>query len=76
MNNETQYCIMTGHDEFKNVITWICDHNLRSEVHLNRTRFWVPHDFEDEFFTSGMHKYCPIVHDDEDLISGKRFTLA
>ena len=37
-----QYCVYTVHKQFDEVLQWITQNNIKFEVHLNRTRFWVP----------------------------------
>ena len=65
-----QYCIFTQHPEFKDVINWIVLKELRNEVHLNRTRFWVPlGTLHTEFMLRWFH-CCSLVVDNEDLALG------
>ena len=40
--NHVQYCVYTQDANFKSVLEWIESRELLYEVHLNRTRFWVP----------------------------------
>ena len=72
MDNDNQYCIMTGDEEFAKVVSWINSHKVRHEVHINRTRFWIPDNLEESFVRSGIYKYCRVVHGDEDLVTGQR----
>lgn len=37
-----QYYVLTLHPRAGEVIRWILDRKLDRDVHLNRTRFWVP----------------------------------
>jgi hypothetical protein len=37
-----QYAVHTEAPEFPEVLNWIFEHKLKHEVHLARTRFWVP----------------------------------
>jgi len=36
------YYILTLHPDFVSVWHWLNDNNISRELHLNRTRFWVP----------------------------------
>lgn len=65
-----QYCIFTQDPNIKEVFNWICANNLKSEVHLNRTRFWVPNG---PIMTEFLLRYgysCPEVEPTEDLQLG------
>jgi hypothetical protein len=37
-----QYCVHTEQPEFASVLAFIADKGLDYEVHLARTRFWIP----------------------------------
>ena len=37
-----EFFVLTRDTEFINVGRWIAHNRLQHEVHLNRTRFWVP----------------------------------
>lgn len=63
------YAILTRNDNFKSVIAYIKEHNLDCEVHLNRTRFWVP-DILHTQFLSQFGSVCNPVHPNEDLMTG------
>ena len=39
-----EYYVLTMHPHAKEVLNWVFDNALKYEVHLNRTRFWVPID--------------------------------
>jgi len=41
-SNTVQYCVYTHNANFVPVMQWVQDRELEYEVHLNRTRFWVP----------------------------------
>lgn len=36
------YYILTQDPQFAHVLDFVQTHNIRYELHLNRTRFWVP----------------------------------
>jgi hypothetical protein len=37
-----QYFVLTRNPQFLEVGKWISANNIKYEIHLNRTRFWVP----------------------------------
>ena len=37
-----QYCVYTKNEHFLEVASWLQEHTIKYELHLNRTRFWVP----------------------------------
>jgi hypothetical protein len=39
---EREFYILSDDPEFVAVLNWVGSWPLRCEVHLNRTRFWVP----------------------------------
>ena len=39
----------THQSEFREVVSWVNSRDWEFEVHLARTRFWVPHDAHVEF---------------------------
>lgn len=45
-NKIYQFAVYTRSDDFVEVINWIRKNNIRAEVHLNRTRFWIPYSPE------------------------------
>ena len=59
-----EYYILTLDPRFSEVFNWICANHLISNMHLNRTRFWVPDDspiaveFALRFLDS-----CPLVNE-------------
>lgn len=71
MTDSCEYYILTMHPNAKEVFTWIWENNLQYEVHLNRTRFWVPID-------SSLHTYyqlwladsCGVVDPSLDVATG------
>jgi hypothetical protein len=54
----------------KPVLTWIFHNRIQFEVHLNRTRFWVPEDLYTEFYL-WYSESCSPVDDTLDLVSGR-----
>ena len=42
MPDSKQYAVLNSSADAVTVLAWIAHHNLLYEVHLNRTRFWVP----------------------------------
>jgi hypothetical protein len=70
-----QYCIYTQHPEFKSVVTWVVDKELRHEIHLNRTRFWVPDGHVHTEFMLRWYHCCSFVVDNEDYALGTRQSL-
>jgi hypothetical protein len=63
--SKREYYILTMHPNSKEVFTWIFDNNLELEVHLNRTRFWVPIDSSlNTYFQLWLREYCGLVEDD------------
>ena len=59
----TQYYILTRDPQFLDVGKWIADNNIKYELHLNRTRFWVPTGpITTEFLLKFIH-CCPTVEE-------------
>jgi hypothetical protein len=52
------------------VFEFIKNHALRVEVHLNRTRFWVPDGMVHTQFAIQFSESCPLVDDSLDLATG------
>jgi len=51
-----QYCVYSANENFKDVVLWVQERGLEYEVHLNRTRFWVPKGpMATEFFLRWYH---------------------
>jgi hypothetical protein len=42
--SSVQYAVLNQHPNAITVLEWITQHDLLHQVHLNRTRFWVPLD--------------------------------
>ena len=57
-----EYYILTMHPQAREVLTWVFDNDLQFEVHLNRTRFWVPSDSSlHTYFQLWLSDVCPAV---------------
>jgi hypothetical protein len=66
-----EYYILTLHPNAREVFTWIFDNNLDMEVHLNRTRFWVPVDSSlNTYFQLWLRESCGLVDSSLDLATG------
>lgn len=68
------YAILTLSKHFTEVTTWIRENKLTCEVHLNRTRFWVPEELLSEFINA-YGGYCDFVPDNQDLAIGTPYEL-
>lgn len=68
-----QYYILTLDPEFLSVVKWIKENKIDFEAHLNRTRFWVNEGEELAMFLLTWGNVCIPVHEDEDLIIGRRY---
>jgi hypothetical protein len=67
-----QYYILTLDPRCAEVFDFIRDHELRVDVHLNRTRFWVPEDSSTlTEFLLRFSDCCPYVDESLDLITGR-----
>ena len=65
-----QYYILTLDPRASEVFCFIRDHNLSCEVHLNRTRLWVPEGSVLTEFLLRFSDCCPYVDPDLDLTTG------
>ena len=68
-----QYYILTLDPRAAEVFCFIRDHKLTVDVHLNRTRFWVPED--SSVLTEFLLRFtdcCPRVDETVDLATGLR----
>ena len=66
-----QYYILTLDPRAGQVFSFIREHRLQMDVHLNRTRFWVPEGSVLTEFLLRFSDCCPYVDDTADLITGK-----
>ena len=70
-SSRVEHYILTLHPNAREVFTWIFDNNLEFEVHLNRTRFWVPTDSSlNTYFQLWLREYCGLVDGSLDLTTG------
>jgi hypothetical protein len=66
-----QYYILTLDPRAGEVFCFIRDHKLAVEVHLNRTRFWVPEGSVLTEFLLRFSLCCPYVDESVDLATGR-----
>jgi hypothetical protein len=64
-----QYCVYTVDEKFGDVCKYITKNKLACEIHINRTRFWVPESMHVEFLKE-WGGVCSYVHPNEDLMTG------
>ena len=67
-----QYYILTLDPRASEVFQFIIEHKLDIEVHLNRTRFWIPE--ESSVLTEFLLRFsdcCPYVDESLDLTTGR-----
>jgi len=67
-----QYYILTLDPRAGEVFNFIRDHAIKVDVHLNRTRFWVPEGSVLTEFVLRFSDCCPYVDDTLDLTTGLR----
>ena len=68
MEETIQYFVLTREPKFGEVLNWIKENGLKAEVHLNRTRFWVPSKSVIHFvFMLKYGSICNKVNEDELL---------
>lgn len=65
-----QYYVLNLDPRAEQVFEFIKTHSLRVEVHLNRTRFWVPLGILHTQFVMQFSESCPIVDESLDLATG------
>ena len=65
-----QYYILTLDPRAGEVFRFIRDHQLTVDVHLNRTRFWVPEGSVLTEFLLRFADCCPWVDEELDLATG------
>lgn len=65
----TQFSILTRDPDFAKTLDFIRQHSLKHEVHINRTRFWIPPGTVLTEFYLRFSTYH-IVSEDEDLVTG------
>jgi len=67
-----QYYILTLDPRASEVFNFIREHALTIEVHLNRTRFWVPDGIELTEFILRFGDVCAPVDPQENRATGRR----
>jgi hypothetical protein len=65
-----QYYVLTQDPALKPIFEFIRHHNLTLEVHLNRTRFWVPEGTVLTEFLLRFSTVATLVDESLDLITG------
>ena len=65
-----EYYVLTLDPNFSSVLRWITDHKLVTEVHLNRTRFFVPNGLVYTEFQLRFGHCCPRVDPSLDTATG------
>jgi hypothetical protein len=60
-----QYCVYTRDTDFGAVLDWLGANSLNYEVHLNRTRFWVP---ENHMLTDFLLRFCHCCKEVDELL--------
>ena len=65
-----QYYVLTQDPALQAVFEFISHHNLKLEVHLNRTRFWVPSGTILTEFLLRFSTVATLVDESLDLITG------
>jgi len=66
-----EYMIQNASAHVKDVFEYIQLHRFRVEVHLNRTRFWVPDGVELTEFILRFGDVCSQVDANEDRVTGR-----
>lgn len=66
-----EFYILTLNPRLREVFQYIEAHEFRYEVHLNRTRFWVPEGRELTEFSLRFADVCPRVDPSLDVITGR-----
>lgn len=71
MKDACEYYVLTLHPDCKEVLSWVWHNKLEYQVHLNRTRFWVPVDSSlNTYFQLWLAESCGVVDPALDVISG------
>jgi hypothetical protein len=74
MSTPIQFAVLTQDPAFSRTLAFIKQHSLANEIHLNRTRFWIP---PGPILTEFLLRFetIRIVSDLEDLATGRINTL-
>jgi len=69
-----QFALANQDPKLRDLFAFIQQHDLKHELHLNRTRFWIP---EGPVLTEFLLRFdtCYPVSADEDLVTGRINTL-
>jgi hypothetical protein len=66
-----EYYVLTMHPDARQVFEWIWANHLQYEIHLNRTRFWVPIDSSlNTHFQLWFSESCGTVDPHVDMATG------
>ena len=65
-----QYYVLNQNPRHSDLVGWIRAHGLDHEIHLNRTRFWVPHGPVLTEFILRFSDDCGRVLDSQNLATG------
>jgi hypothetical protein len=65
-----EYYVLNQNPRSAEVIAWVQHHKLAVEVHLNRTRFWVPNSYLLTEFLLRFADCCVEVDTTLDLATG------
>ena len=69
-----QYYVLNQDPRAVEVFDFIAQHNLRCEIHLNRTRFWLPPGSQLTEFLLRFGDFCPMVDPTLDLATGLKIS--
>lgn len=58
-----EHYVLSQHPDFVAVMNWVGSFPLRCDIHLNRTRFWVPLGPTYTEFVLRWGDVCPLVED-------------
>ena len=68
------YYVLNSNPHLEMIFEFIQHHDLKLEVHLNRTRFWVPDGTTLTEFLLRFSEQCAQVDDTVDLTTGRAIT--
>lgn len=71
MINLRHYYVLNQDPRAQEVFEFIRQHHLGVEVHLNRTRFWIPQGSVLTEFVLRFHDCCHLVDSSLDLATGR-----
>jgi hypothetical protein len=70
MSTPIQFAVLTQDPAFARTLAFIKQHSLHNEIHINRTRFWIPPGPVLTEFYLRFETY-QLVSDLEDLATGR-----